>query len=136
MAVKKITGDQFVRDVIDFELKPYGINFEYLKNLPQKPRNEEELNPNVEYQDNWYSRYKFRTFDEFNAFRRYFYEHWKDYAPQRHWKRDILYREFEWFNLQYGLETDYDFNEHLEKKLASDMFKEVYGKSSKSKKKQ
>ena len=129
--IKKITADQFIRDVIDFELKPYGINFEYILNLPKEPKNKDEIDPNVEYQDKWFSKYKFHSFDEFNAFRQYFYEHWKDYAPQRHWKKDTLYREFEWFNLQYGLATDYDFDEHLYKKNADDMFKRVYGSQSK-----
>ena len=129
--VKKITIDQFIRDVIDFELKPYGINFEYILNLPKEPKNKDEIDPNVEYQDKWFSRYKFHSFDEFNAFRQYFYEHWKDYATQRYWKKDTLYREFEWFNLQYGLATDYDFKEHLYKKNADDMFKKVYGSQSK-----
>ena len=125
--IKKITADQFIRDVIDFELKPYGINFEYILNLPKEPKNKDEIDPNVEYQDEWFSRYKFHSFDEFNAFRQYFYEHWKDYAAQRYWKKDILYREFEWFNLQYGLATDCDFDEHMYKKNADDMFKKVYG---------
>ena len=129
--VKKITTDQFIRDVIDFELKPYGINFEYILNLPKEPKNKDEIDPNVEYQDEWFSRYKFHSFDEFNAFRQYFYEHWKDYAAQRYWKKDILYREFEWFNLQYGLATNYDFKEHLYKKNEDDMFKKVYGSQSK-----
>ena len=78
--VKKITTDQFIRDVIDFELKPYGINFEYILNLPKEPKNKDEIDPNIEYQDKWFSRYKFKTFDEFNAFRKYFYERWKDYS--------------------------------------------------------
>ena len=41
--VKKITIDQFIRDVIDFELKPYGINFEYILNLPKEPKNKDEI---------------------------------------------------------------------------------------------
>ena len=99
--IKKITTDQFIRDVIDFELKSYGINFDYILNLPKKPKDDKDVDPNVEYQDWWYSRYKFNNFDEFNEFRRYFYEHWKDYAPKRDWKKCIVDREFEWFNLQY-----------------------------------
>ena len=59
--IKKITADQFIRDVIDFELKPYGINFEYILNLPKEPKNKDEIAPNVEYQDEWFSRYKSQT---------------------------------------------------------------------------
>ena len=124
--VKKITTDQFIRDVIDFELKPYGINFEYILNLPKEPKNKDEIDPNIEYQDKWFSRYKFKTFDEFNAFRKYFYEHWKDYSPKRKWTKDILYRSFEWFNLQYSLATGYDLAEHLYKKNADDMYEKVF----------
>ena len=40
--IKKITADQFIRDVIDFELKPYGINFEYILNLPKEPKNKDD----------------------------------------------------------------------------------------------
>ena len=36
--VKKITAEQFVKDVIDFELKPYGINYEYILKLPKMPK--------------------------------------------------------------------------------------------------
>ena len=124
--VKKITTDQFIRDVIDFELKPYGINFEYILNLPKEPKNKDEIDPNIEYQDKWFSRYKFKTFDEFNAFRKYFYEHWKDCATKINWKKDILYREFEWFNLNYGLSIGYDLAGHLYKKNADDMYKKVF----------
>ena len=124
--VKKITTDQFIRDVIDFELKPYGINFEYILNLPKEPKNKDEIDPNIEYQDKWFSRYKFKTFDEFNAFRKYFYEHWKDCATKINWKKDILYREFEWFNFNYGLSIGYDLAEHLYKKNADDMYKKVF----------
>ena len=128
--VKKITAEQFVKDVIDFELKPYGINYEYILKLPKMPKDRENADPNIEYQDGWVSRYKFNTFEEFNAFRQYFYEHWKDLAPKRKWTRDTIYREFEWFNLMYGLATDYDFDEHLYKKKADDIYKRVFGKSS------
>ena len=131
--VKKITTDQFIRDVIDFELKPYGINFEYILNLPKESKNKDEIDPNIEYQDKWFSRYKFKTFDEFNAFRKYFYEHWKDYSPKRNWTKDILYRAFECFNLQYGLATGYDFDEHLYKKNADDMYAKVFGPKSNKK---
>lgn len=131
--VKKITTDQFVRDLIDFELKPYGINFEYILNLPKEPKNKDEIDSNIEYQDKWFSRYKFKTFDEFNAFRKYFYEHWKDYSPKRNWTKDILYRAFECFNLQYGLATGYDFDEHLYKKNADDMYEKVFGSKSNKK---
>ena len=131
--VKKITTDQFIRDVIDFELKPYGINFEYILNLPKEPKNKDEIDPNIEYQDKWFSRYKFKTFDEFNAFRKYFYEHWKDYSPKRKWTKDILYRAFECFNLQYGLATGYDFDEHLYKKNTDDMYEKVFGSKSNKK---
>ena len=131
--VKKITKDQFIRDVIDFELKPYGINFEYILNLPKEPKNKDEIDSNIEYQDKWFSRYKFKTFDEFNAFRKYFYEHWKDYSPKRKWTKDILYRAFECFNLQYGLATGYDFDEHLYKKNADDMYEKVFGPKSNKK---
>ena len=124
--VKKITTDQFIRDVIDFELKPDGINFEYILNLPKEPKNKDEIDPNIEYQDNWFSRYQFKTFDEFNAFRKYFYEHWKDCATKINWKKDILYREFEWFNFNYGLSIGYDLAEQLYKKKADDMYKKVF----------
>ena len=129
--VKKITTDQFFRDVIDFELKPYGINFEYILNLPDEPKNKDEIDPNIEYKDKWFLRYQFKTFDEFNAFRKYFYEHWKDYAPKRNWKKHIIYMAFELFNFNYGLATGYDFDEHLYKKNADDMYKKVFGSNKK-----
>lgn len=124
--VKKISYDQFAKDMIDFELKPYGVDSNYIFSLPKKPTNKEDIDPNVEYIDMWYCRYTFRCFDEFNKFRQYFYEHWKDYAPKRKWKKEIIYEAFERFNLFYGLATDYDFNEHMIKKNADDMFIKVY----------
>ena len=125
---KKISDKEFVRDVIDFELKKYGIDYDYVNNLPKKPTDGTEIDPSVEYQDSWYSRYTFDSIDEFRAFRKYFYEHCKDWLPKHMWKKDLIYREFEWFNLQFGLATKYEYEFKDYQKIADEIWKEVFGK--------
>ena len=132
---KKISDEQFVKDNIDFMLKPYGIGYDYINNLPKKPKDKNEVDPNVEYQDDWYMRYKFHSIDEHRAWRKYFYEHWKDWKPQRCWRKYDVYRTFEWFNLQWGLATDYEYENSDYQRIADEVYDEVFGsKKSKTKK--
>lgn len=131
---KKISEKQFVKDVIDFELKKYGIGYDYVTSLPKRPLNDDEADPNTEYQDDWFRRYAFDSFEEFNAWREYFYERYKDWQPQRNWRKILVDREFEWFNLMWGLATNYDFDEHMNSKAKDDMFARVFRKKKNKKK--
>lgn len=124
---KKISDHEFLRDVISFELKKFGIDYDYLMSLPEWPEDRSMIDPDVEYRNDWYQRYCFDTFDEFLAWKVYFFEHWKDHAPARCWKRSIVEREFEWCNLMYGLKTNYDFDLHLRRKEEIDVYNKVYG---------
>ena len=124
---KKISIDEFYYDCIDFMLKKFGIDHNYIKSLPKKPADGTEV-PGVEYQDGWYQRYTFDSFDEYAEFKRYFYRHWKDYQPKTRWKKHIIDESFRWFNLLYGLRYNYDFDEHMKLDDELDVYKEIYSK--------
>ena len=96
--------------------------------------NDDEADPNTEYQDDWFRRYTFDDFEEFNAWREYFYGRYKDWQPQRNWRKILVDREFDWFNLMWGLATNYDFDEHMKLKGEDDMFARVFGKGKTKKK--
>lgn len=132
---KKITGKQFVKDVINFELKKFGIDYDYLMSLPEWPDDKSKIDPNIEYRNDWFQRYCFDSFDEFLSWKVYFFKHWKDYAPKTNWKRSTVERGFEWFNLMYGLKTNYEFELHKNRKKELDVYAQVYGKKKKKVKK-
>lgn len=129
MAYKKISGNEFIKDVIDFELKKFGIGYDYLMSLPEMPLDESKIDPNVEYRDRWFQRYCFDSFEEFLEWKIYFFEHFKDYAPKRDWKRKRVEDSFGWMNLMYGLKTNYDFDLHMKKCDDVDVYDMVYGKN-------
>lgn len=126
--VKKITGKQFSLDVVDFMLKKYNITHEDIINFPHRPENKDEWDDSIPYQENWFQFYTFDTPEEYMAYREYFYEHFKDYAPKWKWKRCYVDRMFAEFDLMYGLKTNYDFKLHMDTKDSVDMYKKVFGK--------
>ena len=79
--VKKLTGEEFSYAVVDFMLKKYNIDHNYIKNLPTKPSNPDDIDPNTEYQDGWYQRYTFDSFEEYLAYKEFFYEKYKEFKP-------------------------------------------------------
>jgi len=127
--VKKLSVDQFYKDVINFMLKKHGVDYDYIINLPKEPQNKEEIDPNVEYQDKWYTRYTFATYEEYDAYRQYFYEHFKLWQPQYRWKRYYVDNCFAWFDLEFGLKIDFDFDELIKRKKEDDMYWRVFGKT-------
>ena len=133
--VKKLTDKEFVKKVIDFALKPYGIGYDYIINLPKKPKDQDEIDPNIEYQEEWYLRYTFKNIDEHRAWREYFYETYKDWQPKYRWKKFYVEREFEWFNLQWGLKTDYDYTHQQYQEIMEETYKKVFGSKNKKNKK-
>ena len=129
---KKIDLAQFIKDCVDFELKPYGVGWEYIANLPEQPTNEDDVDPNAIYKSNWYNKFKFKTTDDYIALKKYFYEHWKDYAPRYDWRKFTLDKNFGWFILQYGLSYDFDYQDLLEADKENDIYKIVYIKKTKN----
>lgn len=108
--VKKLTAKEFTKDIVDFMLKKYGIGYDYIISLPKTPDNSEEIDPDMEYQEGWFQRYTFDSYDEYMAYKEYFFSHWKDYAPIRDWRLSEIEREFAAFNLMYGLKTNYEID--------------------------
>ena len=132
--VKKISDLDFVKDNVTFMLRNYGIDADYIFGLPKKPEDESLVDPNVEYQDDWFLRYKFKSIDEHRAWRKFFYERYKDWQPRYRWKKYYVYREFEYFNLNWGLATDYEYTNEEYQKIADEVYTEVFGSNKKTKK--
>ena len=126
--VKKITGEEFSYAVVDFMLKKYNIDHNYIKNLPQKPTNPDDINPNVEYQDGWYQRYTFDSFDEYLAYKEFFYEKYKEFKPKKRWRKRDVEEYFHSFDLMYGLKWNYSYEEHRKLVEQNDTYSKIFGK--------
>lgn len=99
---KKITGEQFIEDIINFELKPYGVNYDYVNS-------EYNTDVNDGVHENWYNKYVFHNYSEFFEWKKYFFEHYKDWRPMRDWRRTVVEREFNFCNFMWGLSYDFDW---------------------------
>lgn len=129
--VKKISGEEFSIDVINFMLKKYNITYDDIKNLPDRPDDVERVDNSVPYKDNWFQYYTFDTFEEYIAYKEYFYERYKDYAPRRRWTRRIVEDTFNGFDFMYGLMIKYDFEDHWTLTKEIDIYTKVFGEKTK-----
>lgn len=105
--VKKISGSQFLFDIIQKELDIVGSGLKF-----------KDFNEFVEWarqpeHDHWFSDYEFANKEQFYEWKRYFYDHFYDWQPKRV-KKKQLDREFAWVNLQYGLKYGFDYRELYE----------------------
>ena len=124
----KISQKQFVFDVVDFMLTKYNVTHEDIINLQHAPNGTYSRNMDNVYQENWFQYYTFDALDEYKEYMRYFYEHYKDYAPKYKWKKSIIDRFFQEFDFMYGLQINYDYEKHKEFVLNNTMYNEIYGK--------
>jgi hypothetical protein len=129
--IKKISGNQFSKDVINFMLKKYNVTYDDIKNLPNRPDDVSIGDDSVAYSDNWFRFYVFDNFEEYIAYKEYFYVHYKEYAPKRNWKRRHVDDTFNGFDMMYGLKVNYDFDEHWNRIKEIDMYTKVFGKNKK-----
>ena len=126
--VKKLTGEEFSYAVVDFMLKKYNIDHNYIKNLPTKPSNPDDIDPNTEYQDGWYQRYTFDSFEEYLAYKEFFYEKYKEFKPKHRWRKRDVEEYFHSFDLMYGLKWNYDYDEHRKRIDENDTYSKIFGK--------
>ena len=124
---KKLTDEEFIRNIINKQLEPYKLTYDDLKNLPHKPNNSDKDDKTVYYED-WFQKCEFKSFDEFISWKKYYYEQYKLWQPKRKWRRHDVERCFDWHNLSFGLKYGYDFDEHRKKNDEIDMFKIVFDK--------
>lgn len=100
--VKKLTDNEFVELIIDKELEISGTDVRY-KDITAMPKEEQK-----EYE--FYTRFTFKTLEQFLEWRQFFYDHFYDWQPKSV-KKSQMEREFNWFNLQWGLKYDFDYEE-------------------------
>ena len=97
---KKISGDQFLLDVIQKELDIVGAGVHF--------DSAEELIEWGKQHPTWYKDYEFKTIEQFYEWREYFYEHFYEWKPKRV-KKSEMEEHFRWFNFQYGLKYGFDY---------------------------
>lgn len=103
--VKKISGEQFLFDVIQKELDIVGSGLKF--------KDMDELIGWTKEHPEWYTDYEFTNKEQFYEWRQYFYDHFYDWQPKRV-KKNQMEREFQWINLQYGLKYGFDYRELYE----------------------
>ena len=101
MYKKKISDEQFCLDCInkEFEIIGSSLHWNTFKELSEWSKLEENRH--------WYSDNAFTSEEQYLQWKNYFFEHFYDWKPKRHPRRDIE-REFSWFSLMYGLKYDFE----------------------------
>ena len=61
----------------------------------------------------FFSRFSFNTSEEFLEWRQFFYDHFYDWQPKCVNKK-AMEREFAWFNLQWGLKSDFTYEQIID----------------------
>lgn len=97
--VKKLTDKEFVELIINKELEIAGADIRY-KDIVALSKEEQD-------KERFFDKYSFKTEEQFNEWRDFFYEHFYDWQPKRITKRQME-NEFSWFNLDWGLTCDFD----------------------------
>ena len=105
MKTKKLTDKEFVELIIDKELEIAGADVRF-KDLEAMTKEQQE-----EYK--FFSRFSFNTSEEFLEWRQFFYDHFYDWQPKCVNKK-AMEREFAWFNLQWGLKSDFPYEQIIE----------------------
>lgn len=105
--VKKISGEQFIFDVIMKELEIVGSGLSF--------KNPKELEEWKKEHPKWFTEYEFSTKEQYYEWRDYFYSHFYDWQPKRVKKKEME-REFRWCNLCWGLKYGFDYEELYDEK--------------------
>ena len=101
MYKKKISGEQFALDCInkEFEIINNPLHwdtFEELAEWTKLPENK-----------HWYSDNAFTKREQYDAWKKFFLEHFYDWKPKYMGKREAE-RQFSWFSLNYGFKYDFE----------------------------
>lgn len=97
--VKKISGEQFALDCINKQWEIIGepLHFDTWEDLVSYGKEHPK----------WFSESEYKTPEQFQQWKDYFFEHFYDWKP-KHFSKRAIKREFLWFNLMYGLKYGYD----------------------------
>lgn len=99
---KKLTDNEFVELVINKELEIAGADMRYADIV--------KLTKDEQQKMQWWTKYTFKTLEQFLEWRQFFYDHFYDWQPKSV-KKSVMEREFQWWNLQWGLKYDFDYEE-------------------------
>ena len=111
---KKITNKEFIELIIDKELEIANAPIRY-KDLIAMTKEEQE-------KFKFYTKYTFKTLDEYLEWKNFFMEHIYDWLPKRTNKTECE-REFAYTNLMWGLK--YDFNYDLINLYNNELYREL-----------
>lgn len=100
---KKLTDDAFLALIINKELEIVGSNLTYekIKEDYKKPINEQLYS-------HWYWDNKFKTYEQFLEWKRFYEDIFYKWKPKRYNKRRME-EIFAYLNLMYGLAYDFEF---------------------------
>ena len=99
MKTKKLTDKEFVELVINKELEIANADIRYKDIVALSKEEQDKLE--------FYTKFTFKTLEEFLEWRDFFYKEFYNWQPKRV-SKDQMKREFGWFNLQWGLKCDFD----------------------------
>ena len=99
---KKLTDNEFVELIIDKELEIAGADMRYADII--------KLTKDEQQKMQWWTKYTFKTLEQFLEWRQFFYDNFYDWQPKSV-KKSTMEREFQWWNLQWGLKYDFDYEE-------------------------
>lgn len=91
--VRELSYDDITRKCVNKELKPYGVDYDYVV-----------ANPTINGKS-WYTYYTFNSETEYLGWKRYCIKQFKKKFP--YLKDEYLERKFTWFDLNYGLRHTY-----------------------------
>lgn len=95
-AKKKISEEQFVLDCINKEFEIIGSDlhwdtFAELSEWSKRPENKD-----------WFSKFEFSTKEQYEQWKQFYINHYYDWQPRYHSKREVEQISFPWFSLSYG----------------------------------
>lgn len=112
---KKLTSEEFVKTIIDKELEIVDADIRY-DDIIKLPKEEQE-------KLKWWSKYSFKTFEQFEEWKEFFYEKFYDWQPKSI-SKEMMKKEFSWINLMWGLK--YDFPYEIIEFFKDPCFKKAY----------
>lgn len=102
MYKKKLTDKEFVELIVNKELEIANADIRYKDIISLSADEQEKLE--------FWSKYTFKTVEQFIEWKNFFFEHVYDWLPKRT-SKSIIENEFGWFNLNWGLSCDFPYEQ-------------------------
>ena len=90
--IRELSDDEIVRKCVNKELKPYGVDYDYVI-----------TNPRIEGKE-WYNYYTFKSDKEYLKWKKYCIYLLKKRYP--YLTEEYIQHKFTWFDLQYSLRME------------------------------